>query len=123
MVQPRPVRSTAEEDLPEPPQVRRLRLLVSALMVVLIGGMVVVAVTMVLRLGALNGSDAAPGPINAAEFTLPEGAEVVSVGRGPGEVLILTRDAAGTETLRVFDAGSGAEKSAIPITRGPITRE
>ncbi len=86
-------------------------------MVVLIGGMVVVAVTMVLRLGALNGSDAAPGPVNAAEFTLPEGAEVVSVGRGPGEVLILTRDAVGAETLRLFDAGSGAEKSAIPITR------
>jgi hypothetical protein len=117
MDQSRPVRGTAEEDLPEPPQVRRLRLLVSALMVVLIGGMVVVAVTMVLRLGALNGSDVAPAPVNAAEFTLPEGAEVVSLGRGPGEVLILTRDPAGTETLRVFDAGSGAEKSATPITR------
>ena len=86
-------------------------------MVVLIGGMVVVAVAMVLRLGALNGSDAAPGPVSAAEFTLPVGAEVVSVGRGPGEVLILTRDVAGAETLRVFDAGSGAEKSATPIAR------
>ena len=115
MAQPRPVRD--DEDLPEEPQVRRLRLLVSLLMVVLIGGMVVVAVAMVLRLGALNGSDAAPGPVSAAEFTLPDGAEVISLGRGPGEVLILTRDAAGTETLRVFDAGSGAEKSATPVTR------
>ena len=86
-------------------------------MVVLIGGMVVVAVAMVLRLGALNGSDAAPGPVGAGEFTLPEGAEVISLGRGPGEVLILTRDAAGAETLRVFDAGSGAETSATPIGR------
>ncbi len=115
MVQPRPV--VDDEDLPEPPQVKRLRLLVSALMVVLIGGMVVVAVAMVLRLGALNGSDAAPGPVSAAEFTLPEGDEVVSVGRGPGEVLILTRDPAGAETLRVFDADSGAEKSATPVAR------
>ena len=115
MVQPRPV--VDDEDLPEPPQVRRLRLLVSALMVVLIGGMVVVAVTMVLRLGMLGGSDSAPAPVGAAEFTLPEGAEVVSVGRGPGEVLILTRDPAGAETLRVFDAGSGAEKSATPVRR------
>ncbi len=100
-----------------PPQVRRLRLLVSALMVVLIGGMVVVAVAMVLRLGALGGSDAAPGPVGAGEFTLPEGAEVISLGRGPGEVLILTRDPAGAETLRVFDAGSGVEKSATPVRR------
>ncbi|MHA1528832.1 MAG: DUF6476 family protein, partial [Alphaproteobacteria bacterium] len=53
MVQPRPV--VDNEDLPEPPQVRRLRLLVSVLMVVLIGGMVVVAVALVLRLGALGG--------------------------------------------------------------------
>jgi hypothetical protein len=115
MVQPRPV--AGDEDLPEPPQVRRLRLLVSALMVVLIGGMVAVAVSLVLGLGALTGSDPAPTPVNAAEFTLPEDAEVVSLGRGPGEVLILTRDPAGAETLRVFDATSGAEKSATPINR------
>ncbi len=86
-------------------------------MVVLIGGMVVVAVTMVLRLGALGGSDSAPAPVSAAEFALPEGAEVVSVGRGPGEVLILTRDPAGAETLRVFDAQTGAEKSATAVAR------
>ena len=115
MVQPRPV--AGDEDLPEPPQVRRLRLLVSVLMVVMIGGMVVVAVALVLRLSLLGGSDPAPAPVSAAEFTLPEGAEVVSLGRGPGEVLILTRDSAGAETLRVFDAASGAEKSATPVGR------
>jgi len=103
--------------LPEPPQVRRLRRLVSALMVVMIGAMVVVAVALVLRLGALDGSEPTPGPVSAAEFTLPAGAEVVSLGRGPGEVLILTRDAAGAETLRVFDAGSGAQISATPVGR------
>ncbi len=86
-------------------------------MVVLIGGMVVVAVTMVLRLGGLGSPDKAPAPVGATEFALPEAAEVVSVGRGPGEVLILTRDPAGAETLRVFDAASGTEKSATPITR------
>jgi hypothetical protein len=32
-------------------------------------------------------------------------------------VLIVTRDPAGAETLRVFDAASGAEKSATPIAR------
>jgi hypothetical protein len=115
MVQPRQFRD--DEDLPEPPQVRRLRLLVSSLMVVLIGGMVVIAVAMVMKLGALNGSDKPLAPVSATEFALPTGAGVVSVGRGPGEVLILTRDPADVETLRIFDADSGAEKSATPVTR------
>jgi hypothetical protein len=117
MVQSRPIRD--DDDLPEPPQVRRLRLLVTALMVVLIGGMVVVAVAMVARLGGLGGLDEAPlpGPVSAEAFNLPESADVVSLGRGPGEVLILTRDPAGAEMLRVFDAASGDETSATPITR------
>jgi hypothetical protein len=115
MAQPRPGR---DDDLPEPPQVRRLRLLVSALMVVLIGGMLIVVGAMVIRLGALGGPQRADlGPVAAANFTLPAGAEAVALGRGPGEVLILTRDASGAETLRVFDAASGAEKSATPISR------
>jgi hypothetical protein len=119
MVQTNPNRGPLrdDEDLPEPPQVRRLRLLVSALMVVLIGGMVVVAVAMVLGLGALKGPDKAPAQVSATEFILPEGAEVVSIGRGPGEVLMVTRDAAGAETLRVFDASSGIQKSASKIRR------
>lgn len=90
-----------------------------ALMLVLIGGILVVVVTMVLRLGGLSTTDeaAAPGPVAAEAFNLPEGAEVISLGRGPSEVLILTRDPAGAETLRVFDAETGAEKSATEIIR------
>lgn len=108
-----------DDDLPEPPQVRRLRLLVMALMVVLIGGMVVVVVAMVVRLGVLGGPGEAPapGPVSADRFNLPVDAEVVTLGRGSAEVLILTRDPAGIETLRVFDAASGDEKSATLITR------
>ena len=92
-------------------------MLVSVMMVVMIGGMVVVAVAMVLRVGALSGPDTALTPVSATEFTLPSGAEVVSLGRGPGEVLFLTRDPAGAETLRVFDAQTGAEKSATAVAR------
>ena len=58
-----------------------------------------------------------PAPVSAADFVLPEGAEVVALGRGPGEVLILTREPSGAETLRVFDAASGAETSATPVRR------
>ncbi len=97
---------------------RGLRLLVTALMVVLIGGMLIVVAAMVIRLGVFGLPERTEfGPVSAAGFTLPAGAEAVALGRGPGEVLILTRDAAGVETLRVFDAASGAEKSAAPISR------
>lgn len=115
MAQPRP---RADEDLPEPPQVRRLRRLVSLLILVLIGGMLVVVVAMVLQLGALKGDRAAaPGPVTADAFALPGNAKVVSLGRAEGQVLMLTRDPSGAETLRVFDAASGAEVSATPIRR------
>jgi len=117
MVQPVPERSKIDEDLPEPPQVRRLRLLVSVLMLVMIAAVVVVTVSLVLGLGALDLSKTAPEPVSAEQFSLPEDAEAISLGRGPGEVLILTRDPAGAETLRIFDAATGTETSATPIAR------
>lgn len=95
---------------------RRLRLLVSLLTVVLIGGMVVIATAMVIRLASV--SDAPKlAPISAEGLTLPHGAEVVAVGQGGAGVMMVTRDAAGAETLRVFDPASGAQISATPITR------
>jgi hypothetical protein len=114
MTQPRPVR---DEDLPEPPQVKRLRLLVSLLMVVLIVGMLVVVAAMVIRLGTFGGSVPAPVPVSAEKLTLPAGAEIVAVGQGGSGVIIVTRDGAGAETLRVFDPATGAETSATQITR------
>lgn len=105
-------------DLPEPPQLRGLRRLVNLLLLVLIGGMLVVAVAMVVQLGALDGQrQAVPGPIGAQSLPLPEGAEIVSIGRAPGEVMMVTRAPDGGETLRVFDAASGEEISATPIRR------
>ena len=115
MAQPGPGR---DDDLPEPPQIRRLRRLVSLLIMVLIGGMLVVVAAVVVRLGLFESRrEAVVGPVSAEAFALPAGAEVVTIGHAPGEVLMLTRDAAGAETLRVFDAASGAEKSATPIRR------
>lgn len=115
MVQPR---RAADADLPEPPQVRRLRRLVSLLILVLIGGMLVVVAAMVVQLGVFRAAPQVPlGPISADAFTLPTGAEVVALGRGPSEVLILTRSPDGVETLRTFDAATGAERSATQIRR------
>jgi hypothetical protein len=105
-----------DDDLPEPPQIRRLRLLVSLLIVVLIGGMLVVVVAMVIRLGSI-GAPPRLAPVTAEAIALPAGAEVVAVGQGGAGVLILTRDAGDAETLRVFDPATGAELSATPVLR------
>jgi len=105
-----------DDDLPEPPQVRRLRLMVNALLVVLMVGMLVVVMAMVLKLGGLGGTPKL-ATITAQELTLPEGAEVVAVGQGGAGVLMITRDASGAETLRAFDPASGAQVSVTPITR------
>lgn len=114
MTQPR----RADEDLPEPPQLRRLRRLVSLLILVLIGGMLVVVVAMVVQLGAFRPPPGAGiGPVAAESLALPKGAEPVALGRAPGQVLVITRDSVGAETLRVFDAETGAELSATPIRR------
>lgn len=106
-----------DEDLPEPPQLKRLRWLVTALIVVLIGGVVTVVTTLVIRLGALTGPVGPLPPVSAEALLLPEGAEVLSLGRGPGEVLVLTRDADGEERLRAFDAETGAERSVTAVRR------
>ena len=116
MVQPAPQR-TIDDDLPEPPRIKRLRWLVTALMVVLIVGTVVVVVSLVRGIGTLDLSSTAPDPVSAEAFSLPADAEATTLGRGPGEVLILTRDPSGAETLRVFDAATGTETSATPIIR------
>ena len=113
MVQPRAV---TDEDLPEPPQVKRLRRLVSLLMVVLMGGMLVIVAAMVLKLGSI-GSPPAFAPVTAGEIALPAGAEIVAIGQGGGGVMMITRDATGAETLRAFDPDSGAQLSATLIIR------
>ena len=85
-------------------------------MVVLIGGMLVVVAAMVIRLGTVGGAPKL-APVTAEGLTLPAGAGVVALGQGGSGLLILTRDPAGAEMLRVFDPASGAELSATPIIR------
>lgn len=116
MAQPDPAGFRDDEDAPEPPSLRRLRLLVTTLTVVLILGMLVIVAAMVVRLGLFDESGPA-GPIAAERLTLPDGAEVLSLGRAEGQILILTRDANGAETLRVFDAATGARVSETPVAR------
>lgn len=110
---PRP--DDPDDDLPEPPQVRRLRLLVTALTAVMIIGMVTVSATLVMRIGGLRGEQAPAVPA-ADHLTLPEGAQIQAIGQGRAGILIVTREG-GQEMLRVFDPDTGAERSSTAIRR------
>ena len=102
------------DDIEEPPRLRRLRWLVTALTVVLILGVLAIAATIVMRLGlGLGGA----GPIVAERFALPSGMEIIAVGRGEGIVLFVLRAPDGAETLRAFDDRTGEPAGASAITR------
>ena len=108
----------AEDDLPEPPQVRRLRHLVTALVLVLIVGVVTVAATLVIRLVAWPAGERAPAAAaTAARTALPAGERIVAIGRSGGEIAVATEDADGVERLRFFDAASGEARSVTRIRR------
>ena len=110
-----------EEDLPEPPHLRRLRLLVSTLTIVMILGMVAIVAILVIRLGGFGGASvltATTVPVTAEEFTLPAGHAITAIGRGAGHVLMVTRDAEGGEHLLSFHPAT-----AELVSRAIITRE
>ncbi len=106
--------SYAPEDEEEPPQVRRLRMLVMVLIVVLILGFVAMVGTIVIRLGF---PDQRPQPIAADALSLPAGHDIIATGQGKGTVHVLLRDPDGSEMLYVFDARTGAELSKTAIIR------
>lgn len=98
---------------------RRLRWLVSALLVVLILGMITVAATLVIRLGGLGaGMDPPTVPALAAPgIELPEGETIVALGSRSGLVLLLTRDGSGREMLWEIDPASGEVRARVPVSR------
>ena len=110
-----------DDEVPEPPPLRRLRLLVSLLTAVLILGVVVVSATLVIRLTQPAPAVPATAKITAPSLTLPEGHAVAGLGQGAGTVVVITRAPGGAETLRVFDAATGAPVSATPVRRAPAS--
>lgn len=103
-----------DEEFEEPPHLKRLRLLVSILMIVLMVGILTIAVTIVIRLGF--SAPPAAKAVAAEELVLPQGAEIVSVGQGSGTVLVVVRED-GAESLLTFDSASGAELSRTSVVR------
>ncbi|MEM7507591.1 MAG: DUF6476 family protein [Pseudomonadota bacterium] len=108
-----------DQDAPEPPSLRRLRMLVTTLMVVLILGMVSIVAVLVIRLGGFGGGGVSPAiqPIDATAFEMPLGAEVTALGRGSNMVLVWLRLPDGAEVLHEYDAATGTLRSATPIRR------
>ena len=106
------------DEFPEPPQLRRLRRLVTWLMIVLIVGVLAIAGTIVIRLGFGVGEVLSGGPIRAERFRLPAGAEIIAVGRGRGTVMFVLRRPDGAEALHAFDAATGQ-----PVSQSEILRE
>lgn len=94
-----------DEELVEPPQIRRLRLLVMALMVVLMLGIVTIAVTIVIRLGFNDVPSAQK--LTAEAIALPAGAKITALGHGPHGVLVSVQMQDGSEKLRLHDATTG----------------
>ncbi|MEM8841435.1 MAG: DUF6476 family protein [Pseudomonadota bacterium] len=114
---PQPV--GGDEDVPEPPALRRLRLLVTVLTSVLIIGMLTMIVVFVIQVLGVAGQGPAPqGGVSAEEITLPAGEQITAIGRGRATLLITT-EGAGGETLRIFDAATGAPLSSTLIRRTP----
>ena len=89
----------------EPPQIRRLRVLVMVMLVVLMLGIVTIAATIVIRLGF--GGEPSAQKLTADAIALPAGAEITALGHGPSGVLITVRQEDGSEVLRLHDAATG----------------
>lgn len=102
-----------DEEFPEPPRLRRLRRLVTALTVTLIGGVIAIVALLVIRLSGAAAPPPAPGLPPAIRLPAGETAEAVTLGRG--WVAVVTRDAAGRERVRVLDAATGAERGMAEI--------
>ncbi len=103
-------------EAPEPLGLRRLRRLVTALTATLIVGMALVAGLLVWRLVSFETMSA---PALPPSLALPAGEVARAVTLGTGWIAVVTRDAAGTERIRVFDAPSGAPRAVVDLTPAP----
>ncbi|MEE3071250.1 DUF6476 family protein [Donghicola tyrosinivorans] len=88
-----------------PPDARFLRRLVTALTVVMMGGLLAITVVIVLRFPD-------PTPLLPEDLSLPEGVRVAAVTQGKGWFAITTED----QRILIFDAISGALVQDIKVT-------
>ncbi len=105
-----------DEDFPEPPRLRVLRLLVTGMLVVMMLGVIVNAGTIAWPLGGDGGALSPVEPVTAEALTLPAGLTVTAIGADGPHLLVLGRDGDG-ETLITLRKSDGAELSRVPVRR------
>ncbi len=98
------------EELPEPPSIRRLRRLVTALTVTLILGVITIVGLLVIRLARVT-----PPPELPVAISLPAGETATAMTRGEGWVAVVTIDQRGAERIRVIDAETGTARGVTDI--------
>lgn len=108
-----------DEDFPEPPRIRALRRLVTLLTMSAILGVLVVAATLVIRLGQPLAPRFDVRAVAADAVAVPPGEAIVAAGAAEGALILVTRDAEGRERLRLYDAADGAPIRTVAITRRP----
>lgn len=82
-------------------------------------GILVVAATLVIRLGKPLTPPLDLRSVAAQSIAAPAGEAVVAAGAAQGALMLVTRDAGGAERLRLYDAASGALVRTVEITRTP----
>lgn len=102
---------TPQPDVPEPTSLRKLRVLVTVLMWVMIVGMVSVVGLLVLRLSQPTTSAAPVAPTLPAQIALPGGAQPLAVTAGAGWYAVVTDD----DRILIFDASDGALLQDVPV--------
>jgi hypothetical protein len=116
----------ADEDFPEPPRLRALRLAVMGLTIAAAVAVLAVAAALVIRAARPAAPMAVlpaaalpfdPRAVAAETLTLPADEVVQTLGAAPGALLVLTRDGAGAERLRLIDAETGDTIRVIAVTR------
>jgi hypothetical protein len=107
-----------DEDFPESPRLRVLRLSVTAMMGVMAVGVLVIAGTIAWRLGG-GLAQPAPTPLSAPDIALPTGFAVRALGADGPLLLVLGHDAAGAEMLLSVRKSDGVEVARTPVRRVP----
>ena len=92
------------DNLPEPPNLRFLRRLVTVLTAVMIGGLLVITGLLVIRFSQT-------GPALPDQITLPDGATAQAFTQGTGWYAVVTTD----NQILIFDQLTGALTQSIQI--------
>jgi hypothetical protein len=103
------------DELPEPPALRRLRWLVTALTAVLIVGVIIIVGALLLRITQPPPAD--DRRPTATSLVVPTGERITASGTAPGAMTLVTVDGDGVERLRLYDPETGRFQRAILIER------